>query len=246
MRGRIYHIGLPKTGTTSIQHILQEREDYIGVIQPRTRRQSQQYKTITNYIRKGDKIIEKDLPNEFIYSEEMICVNHEHNVVRKNLQRLCKLLRPCDAVVITIRNEMKMKKSAYYEFYRFLRNKSLDQINDHPLMFPFERENLYQIIPKDFAHQFYFSELETGHKAFGDLIEMDLPKMMSQKKKNQRKYDGNKIYVQSGDRPVINEIVLKFLDMITNPMLRLMGKKPNQFQSIRRPTYTFIDPVDDF
>lgn len=125
MRGRIYHIGLPKTGTTSIQHILQEREDYIGVVQPRTRHQSQLYKIITNYIRKGEKIREKDLPNEFIYSEEMICVNLEHDMARKNLQRLCKLLRPSDAVVITIRDEVKMKKSAYYEFYRFLRNEPL-------------------------------------------------------------------------------------------------------------------------
>lgn len=52
MGGRVYHIGLPKTGTTSIQHLVQDFEWYYGVKQPRIGgAQSKVYEGLTDYLR---------------------------------------------------------------------------------------------------------------------------------------------------------------------------------------------------
>ena len=51
MNGRVYHIGLPKTGTTSIQFLAQDKSHYCGVRQPRGKsKASTAYQEITNFL----------------------------------------------------------------------------------------------------------------------------------------------------------------------------------------------------
>ena len=230
MRGRVYHIGLPKTGTTSIQHLLQDFEWYCGVRQPRLSEvQDKVYSELTEFLRGIQPEAPKDLPDVFFYSEEMILVNNTPGAAESNIFRLLSILRPQDTVVVTVRDLRSLRLSAYYEFYRNFKGLSMEEVARHPLMKPFTQDYFTALIPKDDAPQLIYSRLENGHAKLGEVLSYDLPKELQQSKShNERKRNGDKVVV-SASRNVFPK-QLFWMDAVLNPIMWRINKNfPQNF-----------------
>lgn len=82
MTSRIYHIGLPKTGTTSIQDIVTGYNWYLGVMPRRNDvRQSRGFRKLTRFLGGSADSPPRNLPDVFFYSEELVLVDSEHGIV---------------------------------------------------------------------------------------------------------------------------------------------------------------------
>lgn len=114
---RIYHIGPPKTGTTSFQNGLNNNPAFLGIKQPRSQRQNPTYRMLTDHLRRGLEIKPEFLPDHFIYSEEMILWNLHPGHIQKVLVRLAALLRAQDKVIISTRNLEEVLFSWFCERY---------------------------------------------------------------------------------------------------------------------------------
>lgn len=113
---RIYHVGPPKTGTSSFQYAIGNNADYIGIKQPRTLHQNQAYHIITNHLRWGRGDIDTNtIPDHFIYSEEMILWSTYPGHLHEILVRLSTLLRPQDKVIVSTRDLTEVLFSWYCE-----------------------------------------------------------------------------------------------------------------------------------
>lgn len=230
MRGRVYHIGLPKTGTTSIQHVVQDFEWYCGVRQPRLSEVQDKVCTeLTEFLRGIQPEAPQDLPDVFFYSEEMILVNHEPGVAGSNVRRLLSLLRPQDTVVVTVRNLRDLRVSAYYEFYRIFKELSMQEVSGHPLMKPFTQDFFSALIPAEQSSQFVFSKLEDGHAKLGEVLECDLSlELVRSQSRNKRKGNGDQVVVQ--DLKHVFPDWLHWVDSLLNPIMWRLNKNcPQNF-----------------
>lgn len=247
MRGRIYHIGLPKTGTTSIQHLVQDFQWYCGVKQPRKgRTQSRVYTELTNYLMGIQSQPPSNLPDVFFYSEEMILVNNEPGVAESNVRRLLSILRPQDKVVVTVRELRSLRVSAYYEFYRVFCGLPIEEVSRHPLMKPFTLDFFEALIPADSMSQFVFSRLEDRHAKLGEVLGYDLPsQLLNSRSQNQRMKKGAMVVVQQSRKVFPKQLF--WMDAILNPIMWRLNKKfpQNFFRSSKRSFNIAISPLTE-
>ena len=154
---RIYHIGLPKTGTTSFQKSIQNSPFYIGLNRDNLV-PTPHYNCILNHLRGDQKLRnDKSLPDKFIFSEELILAPARPNHLEEILTNLLGLLRPCDKVVITTRHPKDVLFSRYCERYRHLWSYTLQNaVLYHPLFSPYDFSSYKRIIPQTQLHQFEF------------------------------------------------------------------------------------------
>ena len=154
---RIYHIGLPKTGTTSFQKSIQNSPLYIGLNRDNLA-PTPHYNVILNHLRGDHKLHNHNrLPDKFIFSEELVLAPAHSNHLEEILTNLLGLLRPCDKVVITTRHPKDVLFSRYCERYRHLWSYTLQNaILYHPLFSPYDFSSYKRIIPQTQLHQFEF------------------------------------------------------------------------------------------
>ena len=154
---RIYHIGLPKTGTTSFQKSIQNSPFYIGLNRDNLA-PAPHYNCILNHLRGDHKLHNyKSLPDKFIFSEELVLAPARPHHLEEILTNLLDLLRPCDKVIITTRHPKDVLFSRYCERYRHLWSYTLQNaILYHPLFSPYDFSSYNRIIPQTKLHQFEF------------------------------------------------------------------------------------------
>ena len=247
MGGRVYHIGLPKTGTTSIQHLVQDFEWYCGVKQPRMEgAQSKVYEGLTDYLRGIQPEPPTHLPDVFFYSEEMILVNNEQGVAESNVRRLLSILRPQDKVVVTVRELRSLRVSAFYEFYRVFHGLPIEEVSRHPLMKPFTLDFFEALIPTDSMSQFVFSRLEDRHAKLGEVLGYDLPdQLLKSRTQNQRMKKGAMVVVKQSKKVFPKQLF--WMDAILNPVMWRVNKKfpQNFFRSTMRSFNVAISPLTE-
>lgn len=131
MSGRILvHIGLPKTATTTLQTqyfptLTSGNSRYLGVLQPRERRQDELFRKLSNAVTVGLDIegIHQELSRlleagvNIVVSEEMFTVSSSGGASwQMKLQRLASLLRGLDyAIMVTVREPVAGSFSYYVE-----------------------------------------------------------------------------------------------------------------------------------
>ena len=245
---RIYHIGLPKTGTTSLQYALQSQKNYIGTFQPRSKNKKHAaYEGLTNYLLGITDTLDVTLPEDFLYSEEMVLVNEFDGKVIENIRRLCAILRPEDKVLIGTRATKKILVSAYYELYRFLEAKPPSDVKHSCWLKPFQPGYVESIIPPNFRDQFVFSDMESSFEGFRPYIDDSvLEDYRKSKAQNVRKRVGDKIEVEYFYRPIPLTISKKLDEYLWNPISRagLFPIRPNFFQKKVIRKKRLINPVD--
>jgi hypothetical protein len=232
---RIYHIGLPKTGTTSLQFALQTNPRYLGTFQPRAGNKSKEpYKALTNFLLGKSDDIGLELPESFIYSEEEILVNGTENKVIDNLNRLFSILQPEDRILISTRQTESAVVSAYYEFYRFLEHTPLDEVMQTCWLKPYEPGYIESIIPLDLRAQVIFGSLENLYDDFrGVFDESVFRQLLENEPKNKRKVIEHSVEVTYYWRPFPPALSLSIDAWLWNPIckLPLFQLRENLFQS---------------
>lgn len=244
MKGRIYHIGLPKTGTTSIQKVTQDLDFYLGVRQPRAEsRQTKVFKELTKYLR-GFVDAPPVMPETFFYSEEMILVNSTDRMAESNVARLLSILRPQDMIIITTRELRSLRTSAYYEFYRFFKDMPLKEVREHPLMLPF-CGHFIETLFRDHWDRVHFSKLEDFHSVLSEKLGFDLTTALQSTRANQRKVGSTEVRVEV-NAPAFPKH-LHFLDALLNPITRHVLKKiPQNFvKNKTKPTFIEIARLNE-
>ena len=149
----VFHIGLPKTATTSLQYdyfpqlVYSNQALYIGLNQPRHLcRQSQAYHSINNYI-SGDSTLESARSvldalsanyKVIIFSDEMILVSSAYASWQTKLARLATLVHCYDfRILLAVRDPINASISYYVERYSSFFSKSYSEC--------FQKENDFQI-----------------------------------------------------------------------------------------------------
>lgn len=234
---RIYHIGLPKTGTTSLQFALQTNPRYLGTFQPRAGNKSKEpYKALTNFLLGNSDDIGLELPESFIYSEEEILVNSTENKVIENLSRLFSILQPEDRILISTRQTESAVVSAYYEFYRFLEHTPLDEVMQTCWLKPYEPGYIESIIPLDLRAQVIFASLETRYENFRCVFDESVFRQLTEKKpSNKRKEVDNLVEVDYYWRPFAPSISITFDSWLWNPICKFspLPLRPDFFHRLQ-------------
>ncbi len=245
MNGRIYHIGLPKTGTTSIQHLLQSASYYTGVRQPRSSKQSANYEELTAFILGRKAPPPTKLPETFFYSEEMVLVNSEHGRAEANFIRLCSILRPQDTVVISTRSIIKLRESAYYEFFRYFEGMSIDSVRNHPLMQVFSGDFIGKLLSHSTTGNVVLSNLDEGHKALGEVLGIDMPLLLAEtQKKNTRKHSAQGVEVKMNPKSAFPKQLFFIEKLINSVTWRISRELPqNVIQTRKRSRTKVIQPL---
>lgn len=159
---RIYHIGLPKTGTTSLQNHFQNHHLYIGTSRPKTP-EGQAYRSLTKYLLGQTSCgpDQLDLPKNFLYSEEMILAPRVKGHTRATLERLIHVLQPEDRVVISTRHPKDVLFSRYCERYRQLWSYTFkNAVIYHPLFEPYDYTLYREVLPEKLYPQFEFIDFK--------------------------------------------------------------------------------------
>ena len=128
MNKLILHIGLPKTGTTSLQQDIFPNLscNYLGVKQPRELLQNSFYERLMEFIKTGDDDIQKDeiikelkfllSQKVVLLSDEMFTVDQKTATWQQKLSRLGKLLHGIEVqILVTLREPIAAVKSYYTE-----------------------------------------------------------------------------------------------------------------------------------
>ena len=141
MNDKVYfHIGLPKTATTSLQfdyfpYVDNENFLYLGVTQPRGRYENDSlYEFIFKAIYSGKGIekvsklicerIEKE-KKSLIISDEIFTVSTGDISWRDKVERIGELVKPLDyRILVTVREPASAMHSFYIERYQKFRNES--------------------------------------------------------------------------------------------------------------------------
>lgn len=132
MNGKIFiHIGLPKTATTTLQidffpSLCGEHIHYLGILQPRSKKQSDIYKKISMAVNTGLLINEArtelirllDSSQISILSEESFTVSDKNSSWRVKLKNLSEILCELDyTILISVREPTAAMFSYYVELY---------------------------------------------------------------------------------------------------------------------------------
>jgi len=128
MNKLILHIGLPKTGTTSLQQDIFPNLSciYLGVKQPRELHQNSFYERLMKYVKHGnDSHLKDELIKELklllaqevvLLSDEMFTVDQKTATWQQKLMRLGKLLHGIEVqILVTLREPITAVKSYYTE-----------------------------------------------------------------------------------------------------------------------------------
>lgn len=140
----IVHIGLPKTGTTSLQQdyfsqLDPEKVEYLGVLVPRYEIQKPLFTNFQKVVNEGIDIskVQHEISQlilkgkKVLISEEMITVSTNKNSWNNKLSNLKKILQPFNyKIIVTIRNPVDSVKSYYYELShrKEFRNNTIEEI----------------------------------------------------------------------------------------------------------------------
>ncbi|MCC4288870.1 sulfotransferase domain-containing protein [Vreelandella aquamarina] len=128
MKKIFVHIGLPKTGTTTLQKNFFpniDTFDYCGVHQPRVQQKKNNnpvYNNIMQYVNSGAgslkrilNVINNNANEQILISEEMLTVSE--NWLQK-LKRLFEVVSHYDySIIVTVRDPLKATFSYYIETY---------------------------------------------------------------------------------------------------------------------------------
>ncbi len=191
---RVYHIGLPKTGTTSFQTHFHNHPLYIGTRRPETT-ECPSYQNVTKYLlgHSSKDSSALDIPDTFLYSEELVLAPLVKGHAKATLKRLIRILRPEDRVVISTRHPKDVLFSRYCERYRHLWSYTFkNAVLYHPLFEPYNYTLYRDTIPEELYAQFEFidyKQMISGHciSTISLLGKYEIKQHQNQREKRKRK-----------------------------------------------------------
>lgn len=218
----IIHLGLPKTATTTLQQdifpkLARNGVDYLGVLQPRSKQQTETYKYYYNAVMKGHDLSKtKDLlsnlmrcDNNILISEEMTLVSNIGNSWRNKINTLSLLVKGLDyQLIITVREPLRAMFSYYVEILPTIL-KSSGQLVDprgfvwralhDEIMEIFHYEKLIDHLTKNFdksrINVVRFEDIIKGEiSSILNIIGSDENYVYSMGRKNIKKRDDNYVY----------------------------------------------------
>lgn len=189
----IFHIGPPKTATTSLQNFFIENSfegvKYEGIIQPRKNDNGSLckkiYKNVSNsQVEDIEELSLGDFENSksYFFSEEMFLFDSRELSWQKKMQRLYALTSQLDPrILIVIRNPIDAIRSYYQEVYYSLDKVKITSINDFAL--------------SNYCAIYHYEELFKflNDIGFKDFIALDFNKLVG------NKYTGKDLFKLSSD-----------------------------------------------
>ena len=200
----IVHIGLPKTATTSVQISLFQNYNlqdlnYLGVVQPRSKKQKKEYYQFTNALDCKDsksskaifdtkktlqQLIRKSPQRNILISEEGITVDGALTNWQVKLSRLGEILKGFEyKVLVTVREPVSASYSLYCELYPKIKNKypnfmDFFEHSNSVKIYHYDEliKHLHQKFDNKSIHYVQFEELKQGDKfvtSINDIIGID-------------------------------------------------------------------------
>lgn len=243
MSMRIYHIGLPKTGTTSLQKYFQDKKQYIGTSRPETDT-DQHFNSITAFLIGNGQNPRETLPDDFFYSEELILAPRYKGQIQITLQRLTELVRPEDRVLVSTRHPADVLFSRYCERYRQLCTYSFkNSVLYYPIFEPYNYLNYKETLTTNHLKQFEFIDMtallsgksKVLQKMFGE-YRVDKHENRRENKPNSSEY---KVHFYSRPLSKTSEVLNNILCTLTKECKDPIGRIPG-FNYSKNPSYTFI------